>query len=45
MVIVTGLLVGAAPVNGWPAGTRGLVGPNPTPYSSRISPAFAGRVL
>ena len=28
-----------------PAGTTGLVGPNPTPKSSSVSPAFAATVL
>jgi hypothetical protein len=42
---VTGLVVAAAPENGCPAGTAGLVGPNPVPKSSIASPAFAATVF
>jgi hypothetical protein len=41
----TGFVVAAAPEKGLPAGTVGLVGPKPTPKSSRASPALAATVL
>src|ERR1017187_2470805 len=40
----TGLIVGAAPENGWPGATAGSVGPKPVPNKETISPAFAATV-
>jgi hypothetical protein len=43
--MTTGLTVSATPEKDRPAGTKGAVGPKPTPYNSRVSPALAATVL
>src|SRR5579862_5179394 len=41
---LTGLMVGAAPENGWPGVTAGFVGPKPVPNTATLSPGFAATV-